>query len=139
MAADSTGYSKTPLSRKLGLTPGSRVRIVNAPNDFWDKVGFDSDAFGSAEGAAGPLDWQQLFVRSESELEKRLPSLREAMHDSAVLWVSWPKGGKVGRGDLVRESVREIVLRSDLVDVKVCAFDETWSALKFVIRRSRRG
>lgn len=139
MTTDPSGYSKTPLSRKLGLKPGARVQVVNQPRDFWEKIGMKPEAFDLANENSHRIDWQQVFVRTAEELEKQLPALREAMHDTAVMWVSWPKGGKAERGEITRETVRNIVLETDLVDVKVCAFDDTWSALKFVIRKSARG
>lgn len=132
------GYSMTPLSRKLGLKPGTSVRVVNGPHDFWDKVGLAPETFELVQDASCTIDWQQAFVQTAEDLERQLPSLRQAMHDTAVLWVGWPKGGRAERGEITRETVREIVLRTDLVDVKVCAFDENWSALKFVIRKSAR-
>lgn len=138
MHSDSTGYSKTPLARKLGLNQVSTVRIVNPPHDFWNKVRLDPDAFEIVEKDATMADWQQAFVSSESELESLLPELRAAMHPTSVLWISWPKGGRSERGEITREAVRSIALKTDLVDVKVCAFDETWSALKFMIRKSER-
>jgi len=139
MTGVSAGYSKTPLPVKLGLKPGARIRLVNPPGDFWTTLGLAPSAFDLCGDGTGQATWQQLFVRTQDELIEHLPNLRAAMSGGAVLWVAWPKGGRSDRGQLTREAVREIVLQTDLVDIKVCAFDATWSALKFVIRTSRRG
>jgi len=138
MGNDPAGYSGTPVAKKLGLVPGSSVRLVNAPGNYWDIVEVPARKFDVVGDDPEPVDWQQVFVRSIGELDDILPDCRARMHPSSVLWVSWPKGGNRQRGDITRESVRAAVLKTDLVDIKVCAFDAEWSALKFMIRKSAR-
>jgi len=55
-----------------------------------------------------------------------------------VIWVSWPKKASKLPTDITEDTIREICLPMGLVDVKVCAIDETWSGLKLMIRKERR-
>jgi len=67
-------------------------------------------------------------------LERELPGLIASLADKGVLWISWPKKSAKIATDVTEDTLREIVLPLGLVDVKVCAVDAIWSALKFVRR-----
>jgi hypothetical protein len=79
-----------------------------------------------------------LFTTQRSELEHRVPSLREAIHPDGAFWVCWPKKAAKVRTDITEDVIRDVVLPTGLVDVKVCAVDDTWSGLKIVIRKELR-
>ena len=79
------------------------------------------------------LDFVHLFTTSAAELQKRLPSLKKSLTPTGMLWISWPKKASGEKTDLDGNVVRKLGLNAQLVDVKVCAVDETWSGLKFVI------
>jgi hypothetical protein len=75
-----------------------------------------------------------LFVRGQTELKEGFPRLRDRLVSNGMLWVAWPKKTSGVESDLSEDIVRSIGLEAGLVDVKVCAVDNTWSGLKFVRR-----
>ncbi|MEA2762452.1 MAG: hypothetical protein QOD47_1736 [Gemmatimonadaceae bacterium] len=126
------GYSGAPLVAKLGIKPGARIQIVNPPADFGETLGKLPDGVTSPSRAQ--LDFAMLFVTRQSELSKRFPRLRDRIASNGMLWISWPKQISRAPTDLTENIVRAMGLELGLVDVKVCAVDSTWSALKFVRR-----
>ena len=127
------GYSGTPLVKKLGIKPGSNIVFVNAPSDYADGLDLPADASTNSRSSK-PLDFAQLFVRSENELTKKFSQYAKRLNASGMLWVSWPKKSSGVSTDLSENIVRDIGLAAGLVDVKVCAVNEVWSGLKFVFR-----
>jgi hypothetical protein len=123
------GYSGTPLARKLGVKGGSSVRLDGAP------TGFVLD--GVAAGTE-PYDLILCFCPDRATLEARWPVLHELTTAAGALWIAWPKKSSGVPTDLTGDVVREYVLAHGRVDVKVCAVDDTWSALKNVIRVADR-
>jgi len=150
MAPDA-GYSDTPLVRKLGLKPGMRVRLLGAPAGYWNAVGggpaeLGAELLGSGDGGSagdgpdGPADFTHLFAADPAALHEALGRARAGMTEDGVVWASWPKKASGVPTEVGRSEVMAAGKAHGLVDVKVCAFDETWSALKFVIRlRDRSG
>jgi hypothetical protein len=128
----SAGYSGTPLVAKLGIKTGARVQLVRAPAGFNETLG-DLPS-GLRKIATGTLDFALLFVRKKSDLVNRFPRLRDRLESNGMLWVAWPKKTSGVDTDLSEGIVRGIGLDAGLVDVKVCAIDNTWSGLKFVRR-----
>jgi hypothetical protein len=124
----SAGYSGTPLPRKLGIKPGHRVLLLNAP------AGFELAGVPVVRRAQGLADVILSFHTERRELERRLPVLRERMEQAAGLWIAWPKKASRRPTDITEDVVREIAFQIPLVDNKVCAIDETWSGLRLVIR-----
>jgi hypothetical protein len=91
-----------------------------------------------AGARARELDLVVLFVKTARELEKQFRSAAETLVPAGALWIGWPKRASGVGTDLSEDRVREIGLAAGLVDVKVCAIDETWSGLKFVVRTADR-
>jgi hypothetical protein len=125
------GYSATPQARKLGLEPGQRVALVGAqdwlPTDPPD-VDYVSD---------GPADLIVAFVRSAAELG-RVDELGQRIFPAGALWIAWPRKAAGHASDVTENGIRAAVLPLGLVDVKVAALDDDWSALKIVWRREKR-
>ena len=138
MSAVSTGYSKTPLIRKLGIKSGQRLIFLSEPDNYGETLGPLPDLAQVASGLEGTLDFIQLFAVSRAELEAEFPRLVDALARDGMLWVSWPKHSSKVDTDLSDNVVREVGLGNGLVDVKVCAVDQTWSGLKFVRRLKDR-
>ena len=126
------GYSGTPLVGKLGIKPRTRIQFFNPPDDFGDTLGSLPD--GLKHVSRGALDFAIIFVSRRIDLEKRFPVVRDRLESNGALWVGWPKKTARTTTDLTENIVREIGLNAGLVDVKVCAIDDTWSGLKFVRR-----
>jgi hypothetical protein len=128
------GYSGTPLPKKLGIKPQSKVLIVDCPASVRAEL---RDALsGSSEGA--PTDFAIAFVKKQSDLKKHFVHMQKQLAPAGMFWVSWPKKSSGVASDLDENVIRKIGLDAGLVDVKVCAVDEVWSGLKFVRRKADR-
>ena len=126
-----TGYSGTPLPKKLGIKPGHRVLLLSAPEGF----GLDlADDVKLGRAARGKADVIVSFHTERADLARRMPKLREVMESAAGLWIAWPKRASKVPTDLTEDVVRELALANRLVDNKVAALDEKWSGLRLVIR-----
>jgi hypothetical protein len=132
------GYSRTPLVRKLGFKPGMRAHYVAAPAGFETLLGELPDGVRVLTRSAAELDLVVLFALSRAELERRLPGLHARLRQDGMVWVAWPKRASKVATDMTEDVVRDVALPRGLVDVKVCAIDDTWSGLKLVIRRELR-
>jgi hypothetical protein len=132
------GYSGTPLPRKLGIKPESRLALVNAPDGFDETLGELPERVEVRARARGPLDVIVFFTTSATELRRRFDRLAHALDPAGALWVAWPKGSSGVQTDLTENVVRDVALPTGLVDTKVCAIDDTWSGLRLVIRKENR-
>ena len=128
------GYSKRSLVDKLGIKQGYRVAIVGAPPDYAATLGELPPRVKLGRKLQAENDFLHFFTTSRRDLEQRFPARRSCLAQNGMLWISWPKGSSGATTDLSENVVREIGLRNGLVDVEVCAVDETWSGLKFVDR-----
>jgi hypothetical protein len=132
------GYSGTPLVKKLGIKENSRVRLINAPDDFEKELGelpFGVDLSGRG---GKPFNLVLLFVKSESALKKEFPKQAEKITRDGMIWVAWPKKSSGVATDLLFDNVQQTGLNAGLVDVKICAVNDVWSGLKFVYRLKDR-
>jgi len=130
------GYSGTPLHKKLGIEPGLSILPIGAPKDYRALIGIDVPF--AAKPPKGGADVVHLFVTSLAELDKRLPAARKAMQPNGMLWVSWYKQAAKIPTDVTEGLIRDRALKTDLVDVKVCAVSDVWSGLKLVVRKHLR-
>jgi hypothetical protein len=124
-----TGYSGTPLPRKLGIKPDSAVLLVSPPDGFVLEGGVRGEE---------RLDVIVDFCRDLDQLQATFEPLRQRLSPAGGLWIAWPKKASGVSTDLTENVVREHGLAAGLVDNKVCAIDETWSGLRFVIRLAAR-
>jgi hypothetical protein len=132
------GYSGTPLSKKLGIKPGAKVCLVGAPEGYralLDPIPPDVSFMGP--GSVG-IDIVHGFVTLRAELATLLATYHPRIQQAGAIWVSWPKKSSKIATEVTEDTVREIALPMGLVDIKVCAVDETWSGLKLVIRKENR-
>lgn len=136
------GYSGTPLPKKLGIKPECRLALVNAPADFARTLGELPAGVTPAPMKRGPYDVIVLFAASSKALARGLAAARARLDAAGGLWVAWPKKtAKKGSGiptDITEAEVRARGLATGLVDNKVCAIDDTWSGLRFVVRLANR-
>jgi hypothetical protein len=132
------GYSKRSLVDKLGIKPGASVLILEAPKGYAKTLGPLPKDVAVAKAPHPGLDFIHLFVTKRADLERRFVALREALAPAGMLWVSWPKKASGVPTDVTEDVVREVALAKGLVDVKVCAVDDTWSGLKLVRRLKDR-
>lgn len=132
------GYSGTPLAAKLGIKTGTALLAVGAPPDYRDLLAPVPDGVAFASRLTARIDLIHVFSTSRRKLGAFLGRARRDMRDDAAIWVSWPKKAAAVPTDLTEDVVRELALPLGLVDIKVCAVDATWSALKLVVRREQR-
>lgn len=127
------GYSGKPLVEKLGIKPGMSALIENAPRGYRSTLGTLPPGAVICASGKGPFEFIQVFSRNEDDLARRMRRAKAALSKHGMLWISWPKRSAGVASDLDENVVRRHGLAAGLVDVKVCAVDETWSGLKFVI------
>ena len=130
------GYSGTPLAKKLGIKAQSRLALLGAPATF--QIPDLPEGVEARTSARGRSDVIVSFHTSRAELARRLPALMRALDVDGGLWVAWPKKASGVPTDITEDVVREVALPLGLVDVKVCAVDDTWSGLRLCLRKELR-
>ena len=132
------GYSGTPLAAKLGIKAGSKVVALGAPKNYKRLLAPvpQGVAFGTRVSPA--TDVVHVFTAIRAELATAIPKILASLRPDAALWVSWPKKASKVPTDITEDTIRGVALPLGLVDVKVCAVDDTWSGLKLVIRKENR-
>jgi hypothetical protein len=133
-----SGYSGTPLARKLSLKDGMRVWWDGVPDSVADEIAADGLALDLLDRPEAPIDAAHIFVTERTELEDKLEQLMPLLNPAGMIWVSWPKRASKVPTDITEDVIRDICLPMGLVDVKVCAVDDIWSGLKLVIRKEHR-
>jgi hypothetical protein len=131
------GYSGTPLPKKLGFKPGMTAVFLDAPDHLDDLLG-ELEGVTVKRALRGHAEIVLCFVKQRRDLERRAARLRAAVAPDAMVWVCWPKKASKVVTDMTEDVVRDVLLPTGLVDVKVAAVDETWSALKLVVRKELR-
>lgn len=129
-----SGYSKTPLDKKLGIKENFQCYFYNQPDYYFNLFETFPVIKESKRPAIGSLDFIHVFVKSQKELETIGPKAKGYLKKDGMVWFSWPKGASGVKTDLNGNIIREYILGIGLVDIKVAAVDETWSGLKFVYR-----
>jgi hypothetical protein len=132
------GYSATPLAKKLGIREGCRVYVENAPENYLTLLEPLPPDVSFVKQPVGKLDLIHLFTRVSRGMAAKLQRFLPRIAPDGMIWVSWPKKSAKVPTDVTEEVIRELALPLGLVDVKVCAVDETWSGLKLVIRLENR-
>ena len=130
-----SGYSGTPLIKKLGIKEEMKIRLINAPDNYFELLGEDISPKVVKSGTA---DFAHLFAEKKTDLEKHFSKLIKELPATGVIWISWYKKSAKIPTDITEDTIREIVLPTGWVDVKVCAVSELWSGLKIVKRISER-
>jgi len=131
------GCSGKSVVQKLGIKPGFCIFVAHAPRAYGDIVGELADVT-IASRLKAPLDMVHLFAIEAKGLAAKLRSYRAAIEPDGMIWVSWPKKASGVATDLTENVLRDTALPLGLVDIKVCAIDDTWSGLKFVIPKDQR-
>jgi hypothetical protein len=132
------GYSTAPLAQKLGIKPATTVVVINEPANYRKLLGEGADGVEFSDRIVSDSSLVHFFTTRRSELERKLPMLREKVADTGTVWVSWPKKSAGVPSDVTEDVIRAVALPLGFVDVKVCAVDETWSGLKLMVRRADR-
>jgi hypothetical protein len=133
-----TGYSGTPLTKKLGFKERSLVLLIDAPKDYVQLVAPMPTGVQFISKPIRKVDIAHVFVSRRSTLSKHLSKLRKTLDAQASIWVSWPKKTAKMPTDITEDTIREVALPLGFVDIKVCAVTDVWSGLKLVVRKELR-
>lgn len=129
-------YSKTPLYKKLGMKPKSRWQVIDPPADYWKLLGPVEEVEFVEQGA--DLDGFHVFTNRVEDLEQYMLILPSKIKKAGSIWFSWYKKSAKMPTEITEDIIRDTALALGLVDVKVCAVDPRWSALKIVWRVENR-
>lgn len=133
-----SGYSGTPLAKKLGIKAGFRIRLFNQPPYYYRLFSDFPADIKELTDKKSKKDFIHYFAKSLAQLNVDIKQLREEVEENGMIWISWYKKSAKIETDLNENIIRDIALNNGLVDVKVCAIDEMWSGLKLVIRLKDR-
>ncbi len=133
-----SGYSGTPLARKLSLKDGMRVWFEGMPDSVRYEIASEGFSLDLLDAPEAPIDVAHIFVTSRGELEAKLHQLLPLLDRTGMIWVSWPKKASKVPTNITEDVIRDVALPMHLVDVKVCAVDDIGSGLKLVIRKEHR-
>jgi hypothetical protein len=133
-----SGYSGTPLIKKLGLKENLKALLIHAPENYFDLL--ESDISKQIVRKNETPDFVHLFAKSNAEFEKEMKLLKKSCdaNPTIIIWVSWYKKSSGIATDLTEDMIRNYALKHDLVDIKVCAVTEQWSGLKLVVPKNKR-
>ena len=137
-ATITAGYSGTQLAKKLGYRDGNRVFLLAAPKNYRALVEPLPPAILFEKSLGATIDLVHAFFTDKVELNKFLKLARQTLRPDASIWVSWPKKSSKVPTTITEDTIRELALPLGLVDIKVCAVDDTWSGLKLVVRKDLR-
>jgi hypothetical protein len=132
------GYSGTPLAKKLGIGAQDLVCVLGAPPGFRKSLDPLPDGVRFVTSFDKKARLVHVFTARKAELAKVLATCRKSLAPDAAIWVSWPKKASKVSTDVTEDVIREVALPMGLVDIKVCAVDQTWSGLKLVLRKELR-
>jgi hypothetical protein len=128
-----SGYSGTPLAKKLGIKEGYKIRIVNQPAYYFELFTGIPENITILTDKKIKKNLIHYFTKSAKNFHKDIISLRNEIEPDGMIWISWPKKASKVKTDITEDIIRDLALANGLVDIKVCAVDEIWSGLKFVI------
>ena len=130
---NSTGYSGTPLAKKLGIKEGFKIRVVNPPAYYFDLFTDMPENITIVTDIETKKNFVHYFATKAKDLENNIALLKDEIEKDGIIWVSWYKKSSKIPSDVSEDFIRNLALSSGLVDIKVCAVDEVWSGLKLVI------
>ncbi|HEV8512519.1 MAG TPA: DUF3052 domain-containing protein [Cyclobacteriaceae bacterium] len=125
------GYSGTSLAKKLGIKENFAIKIVNAPDYYFDL--FTDLPKNLITSAKNNLNFIHYFETNQKNFRKEILKLKKQLAQDGMIWVSWYKKSAMMPTDITEDVIRNFALKNGLVDIKVCAVDEQWSGLKLVI------
>ena len=127
------GYSATPLAKKLGIKNGFKIRLINKPDYYFDLFTDLPNDIKILTDKKSKKNFIHLFVKTLNDFEKHIHDLKNEIEQDGMIWVSWYKQSSKIPTNVTEDKIRNTALSIGLVDIKVCAVDDVWSALKLVI------
>ena len=133
-----SGYSGTALEKKLGIKENFRIRLIHAPENYFDFFVEWPENIEISDEPRKKKNLIHFFTKEFSEYHRLLPLLKKEIEQNGMIWVSWPKKSSKISSDVSEDLIRSYALETGLVDIKVCSVNEEWSALKLVIPLKHR-
>ena len=133
MAIQRAGYSGTPLAKKLGIKENLKIKLINAPEYYFNLFSDFPPNVKIIKDNKSKKDFIHYFARNAEALNKDITSMKNQLEQHGMIWISWYKKSAKIPTDITGDIIRDIALKNNLVDIKVCAVDEFWSGLKLVI------
>jgi len=133
-----SGYSGTALEKKLGIKENFIIRIIHAPKNYFDLFTEWPKKIQISDDPRIKKNLIHFFTKKFPEYYSLLPLLKKEIEQNGMIWVSWPKKTSKISSDVSEDLIRSYALETGLVDIKVCAVNEDWSALKLVIPLKHR-
>jgi len=133
-----SGYSGTALEKKLGIKENFRIRLIHAPENYFDFFAEWPENIEVSDDPRKKKNFIHFFTKEFSEYHRLLPLLKKEIEQNGMIWVSWPKKSSKISSDVSEDLIRSYALETGLVDIKVCSVNEEWSALKLVIPLKHR-
>jgi hypothetical protein len=127
------GYSGTPLAKKLGIKDLFKIKLVNAPEYYFELFSDMPTGIKNIKDTKTKKDFIHYFATKAEALDRDIKSLKNELEQNGMMWISWHKKSAKIPTDITENIIRDIALENGLVDIKVCAVDEIWSGLKLVI------
>lgn len=115
---------------------GSRWKLIDYPVHYFEILGDVENVTFVSEGE--DLDGVHAFTNRTEDLEQHLIQCSREIHKKGFIWISWYKKSSGLPTEITEDLIRDTALSLGLVDIKVCAVDEHWSALKIVWRVENR-
>jgi len=138
MSIMTSGYSSTPLAKKLSLKDGMRVWFSDMPDSIRAEIEESGLTLSEEKVPTPGIHSAHIFVTERENMQSRLATLRDMIDPAGQVWVSWPKKASKVETDITEDTIRDVALPMGFVDIKVCAVDTVWSGLKLVIRKELR-
>jgi hypothetical protein len=123
--------ANSPLLKKLGVKPGYRLLVLNAPDGYLAQLTPLPEKAELATGGKGPFDVVQLFVKNKAQVDRDATKAIQAVKPRGLLWIAYPKKSSKIETDISRDVGWETMKKADWEGVAIFAIDDTWSALRF--------
>jgi len=128
MVNTTSGYSKTPLPKKVGIKDGFVIKLINQPDYYFNLFPYIPENLTQEDNPKIQKDFIHYFEKSARDFQINLSKLKNEIKQNGMIWVSWPKKASKVETDITEDVIRNYALNIGLVDIKVCAIDSTWSA-----------
>jgi hypothetical protein len=131
--AENQGYSGTPLEKKLGITDGMVIKLIDVPDYYFSLFDTFPQNIVFENSPTSKKNFIHAFLTEEKLLDELLNDLKKEIFPNGIIWISWYKKSAKMNSEITEDLIRKIAIENGLVDIKVCAIDQFWSALKLVI------
>ena len=108
-----SGYSGTPLAKKLGIKQGFKIKLINRPDYYFQLfIDLPSDIKEVSDKKI-KKDFIHYFTKSSTEFHKDIRQLRQEIEENGMIWISlYKKSANIETG-LYENIIRDIAHKTD--------------------------